>query len=172
MLFNILGRMIDNGFSFKRALQDEFYLRHFAKKYPQLVDSYLGKIKENYGLLVEEFEVYSERGLQISFYKNNKIIELVVFEEDFYTTKDKIKKFSVEDKILDRNLLKDKIGDLTIININTYNYKIENKQIKLFDNKDDVLKELENNDVMRLLSEFKVSPLTARKQWKLAIQEL
>lgn len=164
MIVEVYNRFMFNGFNIVNAIKDVHFLNKSKNSYEDNVSKYLLKVGNNYGVVIEKFEVYSEDGLSISMVKNNNIINVTIFETDFYDNNSE-RSFSVEFKSLNKNINKEDVDYLMAFQINDKLKQIKDKKMKFFSNKEDLLKELNNESVSNLLSSYRVRNDVANKQW-------
>lgn len=140
MLLNIISRMLDNGFSPTRAIQTELTLRKNNRNYPKNLEKYQSLLKNNYGLLIEEYEVMGEIAFSVEILTKDVIKQFTTYEN--YGLSDSGCAYQ---KDIEINHAKetDYYFSNTILD---YNYKLENNGIKIYQNYQEILIELNNLD--------------------------
>lgn len=157
MFIEIIGRMLDNGFSLSRAIQDERRLRRERLIYTKRVQDFVHKMGHQYGLQIQEFEVYGEEGLSICLYQAEKAISLTSFKTNTVEPKPEMEK-------LNAHLPINEINDWTILILNTRYRDLDTHKIKLFDSKEQLIAVLTSHEAQDLMKKYHFSPQMTLKK--------
>jgi hypothetical protein len=132
MISNVLSRWLDNGFSLKRAIKDERYLRKNIRDF----DTNINKLKQLLGTNLayehHEYEVYSEPGYYIGIFHKGFHFT-VYFHERFYPdSKDKL--YTINITPIDSK--EDYYGANSVVE---HIYNIEHERLKIVPFSNDII---------------------------------
>ena len=132
--------MLDNGFSPSRAIQTELTLRKNNRNYFKNIEIYQNLLKNNYGLLIEEYEVMGEIAFSVEIFTKDTIKRFTTYENYGLSDAGCAYQSTIE-------ISQAKESDYYFANtILDYIYKLKNNKINLYSSYQEVSNELNNLD--------------------------
>lgn len=116
------------------------------KNYEKNLKEYEVLMRNKLGYLVTGFEVLGEAGISFEIYTENFIIDYTIWESENYKINKDFEKYGDISKFVskDKKLNTDKQDAYYANTTNSILNDLKNKKIKIFNNKQEILKELEN----------------------------
>ena len=116
------------------------------KNYEKNLKEYEALMKNKIGYLVKGFEVLGEAGISFEIYTENFIIDYTIWESENYKINKDFEKYGDISKFVskDKKLNTDKRDAYYANTTNSILNDLKNKKIKIFNDKQEIVKELEN----------------------------
>lgn len=158
MLINLVGKAFDASVDLKKIVfGDKEYEAH-----KEAVNTYFDVMAPHmsqYGLEIQTFEVHGEDGISIILLKGNHKIEIGIFNKEFNEFCKPLHpleepKYALAEYMVDRDLKKDKFSTLMTPNLKRTIYSVQNNKIKFFNEKEELMRELETDFNAGLLARY------------------